>query len=117
MLYGINLIRSIVLNKIDRKSNFELLRIVCMIMIVMLHTLGHGNALESLNIYSKNFIVSTMFKSLSIVAVNCYVLITGFFGMNMPLPLENNVLGWLIIIGISVILWFILSMILKKFME
>lgn len=44
-------------------------------------------------------------------------IITGFFGMNMPLPLENNVLGWLIIIGISVVLWFILSMILRKFME
>lgn len=60
-----------------------------MIMIVMLHTLGHGNALESLNIYSKNFIVSTMFKSLSIVAVNCYVLITGFFGINSTFNLRK----------------------------
>lgn len=44
-------------------------------------------------------------------------IITGFFGMNMPLPLENNVLGWLIIIGISVILWLVLSMILRKFIK
>lgn len=44
-------------------------------------------------------------------------IITGFFGMNMPLPLENNVLGWLIIIVISIVLWLILYSALKKFME
>ena len=38
-----------------RKSNFELLRIVCMIMIVTLHTLGHGGALNNTNVFSANF--------------------------------------------------------------
>lgn len=44
-------------------------------------------------------------------------IITGFFGMNMPLPLENNSAGWLITIGISVVLWFGLSYILQKLMN
>lgn len=44
-------------------------------------------------------------------------IITGFFGMNMPLPLENNPVGWLITIGISVVLWFGLSYILQKLMN
>lgn len=44
-------------------------------------------------------------------------IITGFFGMNMPLPLENNIYGWIITIGMSVVLWFVLSYILGKFMR
>lgn len=44
-------------------------------------------------------------------------IITGFFGMNMPLPLEHNALGWFITIVISVVLWFTLSMILRKIMK
>ncbi|MFD1899662.1 magnesium transporter CorA family protein [Enterococcus termitis] len=44
-------------------------------------------------------------------------IISGFFGMNMPLPLEHNVFGWLITIVISVILWFGLSLILRKLMK
>ena len=44
-------------------------------------------------------------------------IITGFFGMNMPLPLENNAFGWIITIGISGFLWFVLSMILRKLMK
>jgi Mg2+ and Co2+ transporter CorA len=44
-------------------------------------------------------------------------IITGFFGMNMPLPLENNTSGWLITIAMSTIIWFVLSWILRKFMK
>lgn len=44
-------------------------------------------------------------------------IITGFFGMNMPLPLENNPVGWLVTIAISIVLWFGLSYILHKLME
>ncbi|OFI47627.1 magnesium transporter CorA [Floricoccus penangensis] len=44
-------------------------------------------------------------------------IITGFFGMNMPLPLENNPMGWIITIAISVAIWFALSWILNKVME
>lgn len=44
-------------------------------------------------------------------------IITGFFGMNMPLPLENNAMGWVITIGISTILWFVLSYLLRKIMK
>ncbi|KAF1298685.1 magnesium transporter CorA [Enterococcus sp. JM4C] len=44
-------------------------------------------------------------------------IITGFFGMNMPLPLENNIFGWLITIGISLVLWLLLSVILNRLMK
>ncbi|MBL1224365.1 magnesium transporter CorA family protein [Enterococcus sp. BWR-S5] len=44
-------------------------------------------------------------------------IITGFFGMNMPLPLEKNASGWMITIVLSAILWFALSFALKKIMK
>lgn len=75
------------LNK--RKSNFELLRIVCMVMIVVLHTIGHGGGFKSINIYSNNFFYVNIIKSLTIVAVNCYILITGYFGINSTINLKK----------------------------
>ncbi|MDG0896663.1 magnesium transporter CorA family protein [Listeria innocua] len=44
-------------------------------------------------------------------------IITGFFGINMPLPLEHNAFGWIVAIFISVLLWFGLSFILRKLMR
>lgn len=44
-------------------------------------------------------------------------IITGFFGMNMPLPLEHNAFGWMVAIFISVLLWFGLSFVLRKLMK
>lgn len=44
-------------------------------------------------------------------------IVTGFFGMNMPLPLEHNVLGWVIAIVISLIGWFGLSFILRLILK
>lgn len=44
-------------------------------------------------------------------------IITGFFGMNMPLPLEHNAFGWMVTIFISIILWFGLSYVLRRLMK
>lgn len=44
-------------------------------------------------------------------------IVTGFFGMNMPLPLEHNILGWVIAIGISLIGWFGLAFILRLILK
>ncbi len=46
-------------------------------------------------------------------------IITGFFGMNVPLPpsLVKSPIGWLLVIGISVILWFVMALILKVLMD
>ncbi|MGY3778756.1 magnesium transporter CorA family protein [Isobaculum melis] len=44
-------------------------------------------------------------------------IVTGFFGMNMPLPFEHNVLGWVFAIVISLIGWFGLSFILRLILK
>lgn len=52
-----------------------------MVMIVALHVVGHGNAQNETEIVSINFIFINLLKSLSIVAVNCFILISGFYGI------------------------------------
>lgn len=44
-------------------------------------------------------------------------IVSGFFGMNMPLPLEHNAFGWIITIIVSLFLWFGLSYVLRKLMK
>jgi len=57
----------------------ELLRIVSMIMIITLHFLGHGGVLTSVRIFSPVYYFAWFFEGISYVAVNCYVLISGYF--------------------------------------
>lgn len=63
-----------------RMVNMELLRIVAMMMVVMLHYLGKGNLLPSLTgSMNVNGYVAWGMESLCIVAVNVYMLISGYF--------------------------------------
>lgn len=66
--------------KSKRQANFELLRIVAMLMIITMHYLGKGNMITS---YIENDTVVNYFgwliESFCIVAVNCYVLLSGYF--------------------------------------
>lgn len=65
---------------VKRQANFELLRIVAMVMIIILHYLNKGNLVtayttdSSVVNYAAHFI-----EAFCIVAVNCYVLLSGYF--------------------------------------
>lgn len=97
------------MDKSTRKSNFELLRIISMIMIVMLHTLGKGSAFTSFKLTSINFFIVNILESLSIVSVNCYILISGYFGGESKFRFRKLVDLYMQIlfysISISVVFW------------
>lgn len=66
--------------KSKRLANIELLRIIAMCMVIMLHYLGKGDLLPDMSIeMGINEYVAWIMESLSIVAVNVYVLISGYF--------------------------------------
>lgn len=69
------------------------------------------------NILNNN--LNDTMKILTILSILLTIptIVTGFFGMNMPLPLEHNILGWVIAIGISLIGWFGLSFILRLILK
>ena len=59
-------------NTIKRDSNFELLRIICMVMIIMGHL---AIKFSSRNISSLTYIEPRFLQSFTIIAVNVFVLI------------------------------------------
>lgn len=65
-----------------RQANFELLRIVAMLMIISLHYLVKGGAAVPFPFAAKEHpvgVLAWLIESFCIVAVNCYVLISGYF--------------------------------------
>ena len=87
----------------SRASNFELLRIICMLMIVGLHLFGKGGALEKLTPMDINYYFVNISECLLIVAVNCFVLMSGYFEIKFNtrkiLALHHQVLFYSIVIA------------------
>ena len=65
---------------VKRQANFELLRIVAMVMIVVLHYLNKGNLVTAYTSDSSAVNYAAHFiQAFCIVSVNCYVLLSGYF--------------------------------------
>lgn len=67
--------------KKPRMANLELLRCIAMMMVVVLHFLGKGNLLEDISgpSMSGTGYLAWFLEALCIVAVNVYMLISGYF--------------------------------------
>ncbi len=88
------------LKKTARQGNFELLRIIAMIMIVTLHYLGKGKLLN-LDNGSITYFVAWFCEALSYVAVNVYVLISGYFTKSTKFKFNKILDLWIQTIIIS----------------
>ena len=65
---------------VKRQANFELLRIVAMVMIIILHYLNKGKLVTAYTTDSSAVNYAAHFiQAFCIVAVNCYVLLSGYF--------------------------------------
>ena len=65
-------------NKLTRNSNLEILRIICMILIVAHHYVVHGGFIFGYDV-TVNRIFLEFLSFGGKLGVNCYVLITGYF--------------------------------------
>lgn len=83
-----------------RKSNIELLRVVAMLMILTLHTRFEG--IESCydGVIDANHIARFSFQALSIVGVNLFVLISGYFGIKLKATGLINLLWQIVYIAV-----------------
>ena len=70
-----------------RQSNIELLRCVLMLMVVVSHFVDHNilNKADPVAMGDDNFYVSHLMNSLCICAVNCFVVISGYFTIKLSL--------------------------------
>ena len=74
-----------------RNSSFELLRLILMFMIIVHHSIVHGLGFSGLgsvqmsNITGIELLMATVINCVCICAVNCFVLISGYFGIQTNL--------------------------------
>lgn len=80
-----------------RMANFELLRCIAMMMVVVLHFLGKGGVLAPLNSPSMQGFeyLAWVLESLCIVAVNVYMLISGYFLVESSFSWKKLLRLWL----------------------
>lgn len=73
-------------NKITRNSNIELLRIVLILMVISLHYLNGadwgGGLLSHVTQGSLNYYIANFLESAFIMAVDTFIIITGYFSLN-----------------------------------
>ena len=62
-----------------RDTNFELLRIIAMIMVVALHFNCHGKVMYYVEPFSKKYYYTFFIEYASLIAVNLYVMISGYY--------------------------------------
>lgn len=86
----------------QRLSNMELLRIVAMLMVLSLHYMGQGKVFLSVETGSVNYYLSRLIEALCIVAVNCYILISGYFLVDRRLSIKKIISLWLQVIVYSI---------------
>lgn len=65
-----------------RQSNTDYLKLLAMFMVIVLHALNHGGILDYYTDYSLGYYLFWLIESLSFVAVNCFVLVTGYYSWN-----------------------------------
>ncbi len=71
-----------------RNSNIEILRIVAMLFVVMLHFNNHGantKLLDFVGDITLQNVFGHLIESFCIVAVNCFVLISGLYGIRLKI--------------------------------
>lgn len=87
-----------------RQSNFELLRIVCILLVVA----GHMFQSHSWDNSTPSFIIKIGLQPFTVVAVNCFVLISGYFSIRLNwrklIQLNNMVTFWCIVLCLIAII-------------
>lgn len=78
-----------------RNYGIDFLRMISMIMIVMLHTLGHGGILRSVSFLSLHYQIAWLLEVIAFGAVNTYAMISGFVSVDSHFKISNILILWL----------------------
>lgn len=91
----------------NRSINFEVLRIVAMLMVIALHYLGESGVLLPYENLTYNSVIARFLEAFCYGAVNLYVLISGFFLVDGRFHIDKVVKLWLQVFFYSAGIWVI----------
>lgn len=89
--------------KQKRMLNFELLRILSMILIILLHSLSYGGGRSIYQYGDLGYFVMNILRGFAYLGVNCFVMLTGWFMCDMPFHYKRIVSIWFQIVFYGVI--------------
>ena len=78
----------------NRNIGLDALRIISIIMVLTLHYLGKGGLLDRNNTSEIYNIIYLLLETLSIVAVKCFILISGYFLCKSEFKLKKFLKLW-----------------------
>lgn len=90
--------------KEERNMGVELFRVVSMILVVMLHVLGHGGVYSHADFLSDNYKVAWFMETAAYCSVNCYALISGYANVKSSFKFRRIVYLWLEVVFLNVLL-------------
>ena len=70
-----------------KKSNFELMFLISMFLIVLCHIINHGQTLQHSN--GTILLILKLLISITLVHVNSFILLTGYFQYNKHFKFKN----------------------------
>ena len=88
----------------DRNYGIDLLKILCMFMVVILHILGHGGVLNSAVDLSVNDTVAWFIEILCYCAVNTFAMITGYLCIKSNFKYKNVIGLWILVFFYNVLI-------------
>lgn len=94
-----------------RNIAFDILRLISMLMVIMLHITGHGLANVDLRSHQSSYWLSMFLNTFSLVAVNCFVLISGYFLSSQTISARKLISLWTQVWTYSVTVYVILCLI------
>ena len=78
----------------ERNMSLDLLRIISMLMVVWIHSFSHGGLFEALTPGSVNWYGANVLNAFGMVAVNCFVLLSGYFQCTSRFRLKRVASVW-----------------------
>lgn len=88
--------------KNERNLGIDLLRMVCMFLVVLVHVLDYSRITTGSKLFSVNYDIAWFLNIASKCAVNCYALITGYVYVDAKFKISNIIQMWVQVLFYSV---------------
>ncbi|MBQ7886530.1 MAG: acyltransferase [Clostridia bacterium] len=99
------------MNQQKRHQGIDLMRVLCMLLIILYHIQGHGQLIASKHISPLNHALIVFMQSIYQAAVDGYALISGYIGYQSRQKYSSLILLWLRVlfysVGITAAVWFV----------
>lgn len=86
-----------------RDMNFELLRIIAMILIICSHYMGHGGIYGNVTRFHFNYYFIEVISAFTRISVNVYVMITGYYMVTSSMKVKKLFNIWIVVWFYSVL--------------